>query len=128
MQELRELVAQLRAENLRLRQEQSQASSAGPSVDPARVSALPSQPNDAGVVVAERFVFVPRDRKCPKFNGRSGIGITEWIEEAHACMWARHLSVADQAFFLFDHLEGEAREQIRYLFRNGTILIRLLSL
>ncbi len=37
MQELRELVAQLRAENLRLRQEQSQASSPGPSVDPDRV-------------------------------------------------------------------------------------------
>ncbi len=29
-------------------------------------------------------------------------------------MRARHLSVADQAFFLFDHLEGEAREEIRY--------------
>lgn len=29
-------------------------------------------------------------------------------------MRARHLSVADQAFFLFDHLEGEARDELRY--------------
>ena len=29
-------------------------------------------------------------------------------------MRARHLSTFDQAFFLFDHLEGEAREEIKY--------------
>lgn len=29
-------------------------------------------------------------------------------------MRARHLSTADQAFFLFDHLEGEAQEEIKY--------------
>ncbi|KAK0155373.1 hypothetical protein N1851_002277 [Merluccius polli] len=29
-------------------------------------------------------------------------------------MRARHLSAADQAFFLYDHLEGEAREEIKY--------------
>ncbi|KAI2668517.1 Retrovirus-related Pol polyprotein from transposon 17.6 [Labeo rohita] len=62
----------------------------------------------------ERFVFVPRDRKCPKFSGRSGIGIDEWVEEAQACMRLRRLSTVDQAFFLVDHLEGEAREEIRY--------------
>jgi len=29
-------------------------------------------------------------------------------------MWARHLSPADQAFFLYDHLEEEAWEEIKY--------------
>lgn len=29
-------------------------------------------------------------------------------------MRARHLSASDQAFFLFDHLEGEVREEIKY--------------
>lgn len=48
------------------------------------------------------------------FRGRSGIALSEWIEEVQACMRARHLSLADQAFFLFDHLEGEAREEIKY--------------
>lgn len=31
-----------------------------------------------------------------------------------ACIRARCIPVADQAFFLFDHLEGEAREEIRH--------------
>ena len=42
------------------------------------------------------------------------MGLTEWLEEAQACMRARHLSTSEQAFFLFDHLEGEAREEIKY--------------
>lgn len=48
------------------------------------------------------------------FRGKSGLGLEEWIEEVQACMRARHLSTADQALFLFDHLEGEAREEIKY--------------
>lgn len=48
------------------------------------------------------------------FRGRTGIGLAEWIEEVQACMRARHLSTSDQAFFLFDHLEGEAREEIKF--------------
>lgn len=62
----------------------------------------------------ERLVFVLRDHKCPMFRGRVGINLGEWLEEAEACMRARHLSQADRAFFLFDHLKGEAREEIKY--------------
>jgi len=57
---------------------------------------------------------VPRDRKFPIFRGRAGIGLSEWMEEVQASMRARHLSQSDQAFFLFDHLEGEARDEIKY--------------
>lgn len=116
LRELKELIAQLKADNERLRQERSLALP-GPSATSFNVSdAEPVTPHPVGVGASqsERFVFVPRDRKCPKFNGKSGIGINEWIEEAQACIRARHLSVSDQAFFLFDHLEGEAREAIRY--------------
>lgn len=74
----------------------------------------PPQPVDANPVVQERFVFVPRDRRCPKFSGKSGTGIDEWVEEAQACMQARYLSKVDIAFFLYDYLEGEAREEIRH--------------
>lgn len=68
----------------------------------------------AGTTVTEQLVVVPRDCTCPMFNGKTGIGVTEWVEEVHACIRARHLSVADQAFSIFDHLEGEAREEIKY--------------
>ena len=109
LQELRDLVAQLKADNERLCQEQAPVIPA-PSVTPSTSTALPT----ASVPVAERLVFVPRDRKCPMFRGRSGIALSEWHEEVQSCMRARHLSTADQAFFLYDHLEGEARDEIKY--------------
>lgn len=109
-QTTQELIAQLRAENERLRQ---QSSTAGTAATPLTSSAPPSA-TSASVPPVDRLVFIPRDRKCPPFRGRSGIGLTEWLEEANACMRARHLSQADKAFFLFDHLEGEAKEEIRY--------------
>lgn len=113
LRELRELVAQLRADNEKLRHEQVPVEQPDPSniSIPAVVDPLPAVPSSSA---AERFVFVPRDRNCPKFNGRSGIMIEEWVEEAQTCMRLRHLSTSDQAFFLFDHLEGEARDEIRY--------------
>ncbi len=88
----------------------------GPSSAP--IPAAVDPPPTTGPGATERFVFVPRDRKCPKFNGRSGIFIDEWVEEAQACMRLRHLYNTDQAFFLVDHLEGEAREEIRYRSRD----------
>lgn len=48
------------------------------------------------------------------FRGRSGIGLEEWVEETQVCIRARHLSTIDQAFFLFDHLEGEPRKEIKH--------------
>ncbi len=116
LQELRELVAKLRADNTALRQDQALAGPSNLSQVP-NVSGPPFAPPqaiDAGAISTERYVFIPRDRRCPKFNGRSGVGINEWVEEAQACMRSRHLSVADKAFFLFDHLEGEARDEIKY--------------
>lgn len=110
MRELQELVKQLKADNERLRQEQSRTSDAGPSTDSNQPPALPVH----GYLGIDRLVFVPRDRKCSMFRGRTGIALSEWLEEAQACIRVRHLSSVDQAFFLFDHLEGEAREEIKY--------------
>lgn len=112
LQELRDLVAQLRVDNERLRQEQV-AAMPDPSTAPS-TSYAPAASSLASAPSAERLIFVSRDRKCPMFRGRSGIGLAEWLEEAQACMRARHLSAPDQAFFLFDHLEGEARDEIKY--------------
>lgn len=36
------------------------------------------------------------------------------MEEVQASMGVRHLSQSDQAIILFDHLEGEARDEIEY--------------
>lgn len=112
LQEFKELVAQLRADNERLRQEGASelqgASVAGPSTTATVHSPILPPLTGTNTPVTDRFVFVHRDRRCPKFRGRSGVSISEWVEEAKACMRTRYLSPADQAFFLFDHLEGEA--------------------
>lgn len=104
VQELRDLIAQLRSENEQLKS----ANSTGPVTEAATSSAPPV------AQATERLVFIPREKKCPIFRGGVGIGINEWVEEATACMRVRHLSSIDKAYFLFDHLEGEAREEIRY--------------
>ena len=48
------------------------------------------------------------------FRGRTGVSIVEWVEEVQACIHSRHLSSAEKALFIYDHLEGEAREEIKY--------------
>ncbi|KAL2089535.1 hypothetical protein ACEWY4_014223 [Coilia grayii] len=106
LQELRDLVAQLKADNDKLKRQVPTHSGDGAT------SSVSQTWSD--VSKGERLVFIPRDRKCPTFTGKSGMKVSEWIEEAEACMRARHLSVKDQAFFLFDHLEGEARQEIKY--------------
>lgn len=115
LQEMRDLLAQLRADNEKLRQERA----AVEQLDPGATSAStvwPFTPRsaDTGAGVVERFVFVPRDRRCPSFNGRSGISIDEWVEEARACIHICNMTPAEQAYFLYDHPEGEARDKIKY--------------
>lgn len=105
MQELRDLVAQLRADNERMQQEQA-AAVPGPSAAPLPAALPPSDPSSASAPLAERLVFVPRDRKCPMFRGRSGIGLNDWIEEVQACMRALHLSATDHS--------GAGRDKISF--------------
>lgn len=122
MQQLRELVLLV----LQLRQTmhdffRSRRSSSGSS---GRASPIPSAvaggaPSEGLAAVApERLVVLPRDRKCPIFTGRTGVGIVEWLEEVQMCARARYLSAPDQALFMVDHFGGEAREEIK--FRSST--------
>lgn len=108
--ELRRLVTQLQADNQRMRQEQD-ADQSGPRTAPG--SSAPGNPSSQAPVT-ERLIFLPRDRKCPMFRGKTGLNITEWADEVQACMRGRPLSSAEQALFMYDHLEGEAREEIKY--------------
>lgn len=103
LQELRVRMEQLQAENDRLRRERD-AAQAGQSSRGLLVNSAAS----------ERVVFLPRERRCPVFRGHHGIGINDWIEEVQVSMRARHLGPNDQACFIYDHLEGEARDEIKY--------------
>lgn len=115
LQQLREQVLQLKADNERLLREgaSARASPGGAPQAPSTSSGHAPSPGTQ-TSLAERVLVMSRDRKCPLFNGKSGLPIDEWIEEVEACMRARHLSAMDKAFFIFDHLEGEARNEIKF--------------
>lgn len=111
--QLRDLVTQLQAENRKMRQEQD-ADQRGATAPNSSASG----PALLQVPVSERLIYLPRDRKCPMFSGTTGLNIAEWIEEVQACTRARHLSPSEQALFMYDHLDGEAREEIKYRSRE----------
>lgn len=117
LQELRELVDQLRAEKEQLLQEQAVANSprSGMGADPDSGSPLGSQHvGHNNSVPSERVLYIPRERKCPTFRGTSGILVEDWVEEMKATLRARHLRPVDQAYFIYDHLDGEAKAELRY--------------
>lgn len=111
LQELRELVRQLQADKERLTQEQASRSAASAAM-PEPSTGQTVRPGNP--VSTERLLYLPRERKCPMFRGRVGIGIDEWLEEVNACVRVRHLGSLDKAYFMFDHLESEARDEIKY--------------
>ncbi|KAL6456493.1 hypothetical protein MHYP_G00350370 [Metynnis hypsauchen] len=117
LQDLRDLVMQLRAENERLRQECAEVSVPA-SPRPIAPISSPSRSSPPPCVPTERLVYIPRERKCPVFHGNMGIGIVEWVEEVQASMRARRLAPVEEAYFIYDHLEGEAKDEIRYRSRR----------
>lgn len=114
LQALTELVQQLQSENAKLREETAQRVATAPANDlfegsssvpipvtnslPTPVS-IPSLP-----VVTERYVYVPRERKCPRFSGKASqdsLEVEDWIEEVRSSLTLRHMSDTEQAFFCF---------------------------
>ena len=113
LQELRDLVQQLRAEKEQLLQEQLAANSLPSDSDPGRPTDSQNSVSNNPLPI-ERLFYIPRERKCPTFRGTSGIPVEDWNEEMRATLRARQLRPIDQAYFIYDHLEGEAKDEIRY--------------
>ena len=91
MASLREQLDQLRLENERLKQP-------------------PGQGNGAREVL-----YIPRERKCPHFSGGPGtLSIEDWLEEVDCSTRGRRMPDIDKALFMYDHLEGEARAEIKF--------------
>lgn len=101
---LRAKIRDLEAERDRLQLQRDDAED-GPSTQE-----LPQ----GNVGAMDRIIYLPRERKCPVFRGTHGIGVEDWVEEVKASMRVRHVGPMDKAAFIFDHLEGEAREEIKY--------------
>lgn len=135
---LTELVKQLQADNSRLREEvTTMAASSSDSVGPLGSSTgqfptptIPIQsgpsapslvnvasPTPAPAGVPERYVYIPRERKCPRFSGKlssDSLTAEDWVEEARRHLSSRPMSRAEQALTVFDLLDGEARAEIKF--------------
>ncbi|KAL2094491.1 hypothetical protein ACEWY4_009210 [Coilia grayii] len=136
LQALTELVKQLQADNSRLREEvnkmaTSTSGNAGSSDDsagqfptpatpilsrpPSMVDVAPPRPTPTGV--AEHYVYIPRERKCPRFSGKlppDSLTAEDWVEETRRHLSARPMSRSEQALVVFDLLDGEARAEIKF--------------
>ncbi|KAL1259109.1 hypothetical protein QQF64_009686 [Cirrhinus molitorella] len=113
LQQLREQLEQLRLENERLKQQ--------PQVG-GLASVVSSSAPEGNVQRRQQAIYVPRERKCSKFSGKVSSGspsLEDWIEEVESCIRGRHMSELDKAMFVYDHLEGEARTEIK--FRPGDV-------
>lgn len=106
---LTEIISQLKAENQRLRGQAGPSNTADLDSDPP--SSFTTQ------TPVEHLVCVPRERKCPRFSGKmsvDNISVEDWVEEANRSLTTRRMSKLEQALFLYDLLDGEAKREIKF--------------
>lgn len=98
LQSIQDQLKTLQAENDQFRRSMALSSAANPRVD--------------------RTVYIPRERRCPKFYGHhdspDSVRLEDWIGEVEACLEGRHLTDKEKAIFMLDHLGGEPRNEIKH--------------
>ena len=112
LEELRRQVQTLNTSNELLQQQVGTASGAQATSSTSRTVHPPANPG-AGTS-SERLVFLPRERRCAIFRGGEEEDLFEWIEEIKASFRVRHLTPVQEALFIFDHLGGSAKREIRF--------------
>lgn len=80
------------------------------------VTALQNKISEMGWKNTEaKTVYVQRDRTLPKFNGYN-MDIEDWIEDVHYA--ARGTTTEEGADLIYQHLSGNARDEIKFLDGN----------
>ncbi|XP_041850700.1 uncharacterized protein LOC121645957 [Melanotaenia boesemani] len=68
---------------------------------------------------ADSVVYVQQDRKLPTFSGKldstDSLTLDEWIDQMRSFVQTRGRTEREQAQMVFDHLEGAARTEIKFL-------------
>ena len=106
---LTELVKELQADNQRLKGHGGPSNTSDSDQDP------PNDPTRPTAV--ERLLCVPRERKWSRFSGKMSVdnmSVEEWIGEAKRALAVRPMSKLEQALFLYDLLDGEAKREIKF--------------
>lgn len=108
---LTEHVQQLQADNDRLRATEGASISAS-TTEVARGSNISDIHNN----VFECYVYMPRERKCPKFLGKYSTVLTveDWVEEVCRSLESHHIFPAEPLLFIYDHLQGKAKRELKF--------------
>ena len=119
---LTELVQKLQSDNEKLREEVNTRpvlSNPDAAVGEPSVSVDPGQgpvPATTSPPVTGRYVFLPRERKCPRFLGKiaqDSLTVEEWVDEARRSLGARPMSQSKKTLLVFDLLDGEAKAEVK---------------
>lgn len=114
-----EQLQQLKATNEQLT-EQLRAQAQVPDPMPGSSNAAPSTApvtSLANEAMNCRYMYVPRERKCPKFTGKMSVDlltVEQWVDEVRRCVEVRYMSVAEQLLFITDHLDGGAKSEVNF--------------
>ena len=117
---LKELVTELQADNTRLRE----AATPQPvqQVEVLNPESSSTIVTNAVVPPVERvYIQAPRERKCARFSGKmsqDAITVEDWVEEARMSLASRFMTSKEQASFLYDLLDGEAKREVKFSSRE----------
>ena len=63
----------------------------------------------------KQIVYVQKERQIKKFSGQNdSVSIEDWIEEISNYIYSKYLDRQERADYIYSHLEGSAREEIKY--------------
>ncbi|XP_073720502.1 uncharacterized protein [Misgurnus anguillicaudatus] len=67
------------------------------------------------ITTSVEVIYMPKDKKMLLFSGDPGtVSYYDWVDEVQNFMTYRQYKEREQAAFLYDHLEGGAKQEIRY--------------
>lgn len=97
----------------------STATDTSSTTDTARPSTSEGATASGGASRTEAVIYVQQDKKMPLFSGKvdsnDALTLDEWIEKMRDFARTRGRSEKECAQIVFDHLEGAARTEIKYL-------------
>lgn len=100
--------------------------------DVGPASSAASSVSTSKVITSVEVIYVPKDKKMLMFSGDPGtISYYDWVDEVQNSMNYRQYKEREQAAFLYDHLEGGAKQEIRYstleVRRSPTLILEVLK-
>lgn len=112
LQREKEEMAKLRDENDRL---VGRISDKGEGVTEQPRPQSPTElPRQQTTKISDYVIYLPKDKKVKTFTGGSGAVFYEWWDDIQISMNFRPFSDEEKAAYIYEHLGGEARDEIKY--------------